>query len=96
MKRFVLTLAALVACSSLWAQTFNEWRDPELNQVNRLPMHSSFKVFTSENEALGAYCDLSNPYRLSLNGTWRFNWVENADQRPTDFFAVGYNDKGWT
>ena len=95
MKRFALTLAALAACTSLVAQTFNEWRDPELNQVNRLPMHSSFKVFSSEDEAMGAYCDLGNPYRLSLNGTWRFNWVENVDQRPTDFFAVEYNDKGW-
>lgn len=95
MKRFTLTLAALAFCSSLFAQTFNEWRDPELNQVNRLPMHSSYKIFTSEDEAHGTYCDKGNPYRLSLNGTWRFYWVENADQRPTDFFTVGYNDKGW-
>ena len=95
MKRITLILLALVASTTLMAQSFNEWRDPELNEVNRAPMHSSYKIFSSAEEAAGTYCDLNNPYRLSLNGTWRFNWVENADQRPTDFFTVGYNDKGW-
>ena len=95
MKRITLILLALVASTTLMAQSFNEWRDPELNEVNRAPMHSSYKIFSSAEEAAGVYCDQNNPYRLSLNGTWRFNWVENADQRPTDFFAVGYNDKGW-
>ncbi len=23
---------------------------------------------------------------LSLDGTWKFNWVANADERPTDFY----------
>ena len=95
MKRLTTTLAALCAIVGLQAQTFNEWRDPNVNEVNRQPMHSTFKLFQSVEEAAGNYCDEQSPYRLSLNGTWRFNWVENADQRPTDFFAVGYNDKGW-
>ena len=95
MKRITLILLALVASTTLMAQSFNEWRDPELNEVNRAPMHSSYKIFSSAEEAAGTYCDLNNPYRLSLNGTWRFNWVENADQRPTDFFTTTYNDKGW-
>ena len=95
MKRLTTTLAALCAIVGLQAQTFNEWRDPNVNEVNRQPMHSTFKLFQSVEEAAGNYCDEQSPYHLSLNGTWRFNWVENADQRPTDFFAVGYNDKGW-
>ena len=95
MKRITLIFLALVASTTLFAQSFNEWRDPELNEVNRAPMHSSYKIFSSAEEAAGVYCDQNNPYRLSLNGTWRFNWVENADQRPTDFFTTTYNDKGW-
>ena len=95
MKKLTIILAAVIASSGLYAQTFNEWRDPNVNEINRQPMHSTYKVFQSVEDASGAYCDLESPYRLSLNGTWNFNWVENADQRPTDFFAVGYNDKGW-
>ena len=33
---------------------------------------------------------------MSLNGMWKFHWVKDADQRPmTDFYKVGFNDKGW-
>ncbi|MBQ5831161.1 MAG: beta-galactosidase, partial [Alistipes sp.] len=95
MRRFTLLFAALVALTGVKAQTFTEWRDPNVNEINRQKMHSTYKIFENVAEAEGAYCDEQNPYRLSLNGTWQFNWVENADQRPTDFFTVGYNDKGW-
>ena len=32
---------------------------------------------------------------LSLDGDWKFNWVENADQRPTDFFRIDFDDSQW-
>ena len=87
MKRFTIILAALLATVGTQAQTFTEWQDPNVNAINRQPMHSTYKVFENVADAEGAYCDQQSAYRLSLNGTWRFNWVENADQRPTDFFA---------
>ena len=95
MKKLSLLLLASIAAFSLSAQTFTEWQDPNVNEINRATMRSTFKIFDSAEKAEGAYCDKCNPYRLSLNGTWKFNWVENADQRPTDFFTAGYNDKAW-
>ena len=53
MKRISLTLLTTLCCAALFAQSFNEWRDPELNQINREPMHSSFKIFTSADQAMG-------------------------------------------
>lgn len=32
---------------------------------------------------------------MSLNGNWKFNWVEHADARPEGFWKTGFNDKGW-
>ena len=32
---------------------------------------------------------------VSLHGDWKFNWVENADQRPTNFFQTDLNDSSW-
>ena len=32
---------------------------------------------------------------MTLNGNWKFFWVKNADARPTDFWKVDFNDKGW-
>ena len=95
MRRFLLLTLAIVGCYSLQAQSFEEWHDAELNQINRAPMHSSFKIFTSTERAEGAYCDADNPYRLSLNGEWAFHFAENADQRAKDFFTVGYDDSAW-
>ena len=92
MKKFSLLLIASMATMALSAQSFTEWQDAEVNEINRAPMHASYKIFNDAEAAAGKYCDASYPYRLSLNGTWRFNWVENADQRPTDFFTLGYND----
>lgn len=78
-----LYLSTLLAATTLVAsgQTFKEWQDPNVNQVNRLPMHTAF----TPNEQK----------RVSLNGQWKFNWVKDADQRPVDFYAVNFNDKGW-
>ncbi len=32
---------------------------------------------------------------MSLNGKWKFNWVKDAGQRPTDFWRTDFNDRGW-
>lgn len=38
-----LLLGILGACTlSSQAQTFKEWQDPEINAVNRAPMHTNF------------------------------------------------------
>ena len=95
MRKLILSLATALISMGAVAQNFTEWQDPNVNEINRLPMRTTFKIFEAADKAEGVYCDKANPFRLSLNGTWQFNWVENADQRPTDFFAVGYNDKGW-
>ncbi len=83
MKRLLLT-AAMLFPVCLSAQTFKEWRNPEVNQINRLPMHAYF----GDPEACG--------YKtVSLHGEWDFNWVESADQRPVDFWKQGYDISGW-
>lgn len=42
MKKHLL-LGILGACAlSSQAQTFKEWQDPEVNAVNRAPMHTNF------------------------------------------------------
>ena len=32
---------------------------------------------------------------MSLNGTWKFNWVQDPAKRPVDFYKTTYNDAGW-
>jgi beta-galactosidase len=78
---------------SVFAQK-NEWLDPNINQMNRLPMHSNYFAYENESLALKANMEASGNY-MSIDGTWKFFWVKDADMRPTDFYSVSYNDKGW-
>ena len=86
----VLGMLALTAS----AQTFQEWRNPEINAVNRAPMHTNYFAYESA-ETAGKGLKENSANFLSLNGTWKFNWVKDADMRPTDFWQTTFNDKGW-
>ena len=96
MKASLLTCAiALGSIFTLSAQSFTEWQDPQVNAINRLPMCADYHIFDSQQAAIQNYYDSKNHYQLSLNGTWQFHWVENADMRPINFFEVDYNDTSW-
>ena len=78
-KTFLILAAALSGVLAAGAQTGREWQDPAVNEINRLPMRSSF--------AAGE--------RLSLDGVWKFHWVRNASERPSGIGAVDYDDAAW-
>ena len=94
MKKILISLSALLLSATLSAQTFTEWQDAELNEVNRAPIHSSFKIFDSEEQAQQAYRS-SSEYTLSLNGKWAFHFAENADERAVGFYATDYDSSAW-
>ena len=84
-----------VAASRIAAQpTFTEWHDLQVNTLNRMPMHTNFFPFKNYEEAKMGDPKRSENY-LSLHGDWKFNWVENADQRPTRFYETDFNDTAW-
>ena len=74
--------------------TFTEWHDMQVNEINRFPVHTTFFAYENEQAARRGDMKSSSNY-LSLEGNWNFKWVENADQRPTDFFAETYDDASW-
>lgn len=93
MTRKVLICALASLGLTAFAQQ-PEWQDPNVNAINRAPMHTNYFAYESEQAALKG-CRLASDNYMTLNGTWKFNWVENADQRPTDFYKTDFNDKGW-
>lgn len=92
-KRILLTAFGAVIAGSVTAQTFTEWHDPLVNEVNRAPMHTSFFGY-APGDKIAAGKEKSTNF-MTLNGPWKFFFVENPDQRPTDFFKTDFNDKGW-
>lgn len=104
MKHLLLTLAiaGMTPCHIYAANetdkatepTFTEWHDLSVNNVNRFATRTSFFAYENREAALKGDRDQSSNF-LSIEGDWHFQWVENADQRPTDFFRTDYDDAAW-
>ena len=78
--------------------TFTEWHDLQVNEINRLPLHTLHFAYDPDDfPGTGAeYLDKKQSMNyMSLDGTWKFNWVANADQRPTDFYKTDLDDSKW-
>ena len=74
--------------------TFTEWHDLQVNEVNRLKLHTNY--FAYENEAAAKAGNMAKSANfLSLHGAWKFNWVKDADKRPTDFYKTDLDDSSW-
>ena len=74
--------------------TWTEWHDLQVNEVNRYGLRTNFFAYENEQSALAGNMEKSANY-LSLEGTWKFKWVADADQRPTDFYKADYDDSAW-
>ena len=94
MKRTFTLLLLLTQGLTALAQSRGQepWLDPEVNAIHRLPTHTSFFAFRSDEQTRDKY---ASQHFLSLNGLWRFHWVRHADERPRDFGSLSLNDKGW-
>lgn len=86
--------------------TYTEWHDLQVNAINRFPLHTNFFTYpaddwVSEKDGKIVSKDIlhmnktESKYFLSLDGTWKFYWVANADQRPTDFYKEDLDDSKW-
>lgn len=94
-----MNISKLAACALLFvsASAFaqnDEWKDPQVNQVNRAPMHTNYFAYENAEKAQAGRPYTSENY-LSLNGTWKFNFAPTPDHRPKNFFAIGYDDASW-
>ncbi|MDR2466335.1 MAG: DUF4981 domain-containing protein [Prevotellaceae bacterium] len=95
MNRYLIIVGLLAALSfSANAQSFSEWRDPQVNAVNRAAMHASYFACESADVAMRGAKELSSNF-MTLNGSWKFLWVRDADARPTDFWKTEFDDRGW-
>jgi len=106
MKRPLLCLFALVllfsACkrySKYEGVAFNEkeprdWENPGMFNQNREAPHATMISFPDEPSALEADRH-SSPNYISLDGMWKFNYVDSPDKRPYWFFKDDYDVHDW-
>ncbi|MDD8027108.1 MAG: glycoside hydrolase family 2 TIM barrel-domain containing protein [Acidobacteriota bacterium] len=72
----------------------NEWEDPAVFKVGTVPPHAAFVPYADENSALLLDGKASPRYK-SLNGDWKFRWVEKPADVPAGFFRPEFDAASW-
>ncbi len=94
MRLFPFILFLLYSFPSFSQGLPTELMTPEIVSINRMPMRATAYAF--ENRELAEKRVKENSrYFLSLNGDWKFNWVQNPDDRPKDFYQPAFDDSNW-
>ena len=84
----------LFVSTSIFAQKKDIWHYIENEQViaeNKEDAHASFTSFTSLKNARAN----KSSFKKSLNGIWKFNWVKNPANRPTQFMKPSFLLNDW-
>ena len=76
------------------AQDASRWHNVDVNQQNRAPRRATFFAFENQDKAQAFEKKNSTNY-LSMEGTWKFNFVKDYNKRPANFFAANFDDSQW-
>ncbi len=97
MKKIITLALCLILTGKNFAQLHEPpafWEDELKNEINREPMHASYFAYESNQLALQDYPTHSK-YFQSLNGNWKFRWVDKPANRPLGFWKANYDDSHW-
>ncbi|MDH6566814.1 beta-galactosidase [Streptomyces sp. SAI-117] len=72
-----------------------EWNGAiDLFRVGTEPPHTTLMPYATVGQALAADRTRS-PYRVSLDGRWKFAYADRPGDRDTDFYRTDVDDKDW-
>ena len=98
MKRALIIFTLIISCLPLLLSqvkfSFKEWEDPSVTQLGQLPPHT-FAMDYPNTEDVFENDFSKSPNFKSLNGTWKFYYVNTPEERPQDFYKDGFNDWNW-
>ena len=100
-KHFVeLAIAVALLASSIAARTpdpqskLPDWEDPVVFSRNAEPPHTTYTPYGSVEDAVRGE-PARSPFRISLDGPWKFLWVPKPADAPPDFFKDDHDVSGW-
>lgn len=88
----VLSLSVLMISKSTKAQDLPDWENPAVYSINTEIPHATFQHYNKQPFST-AESELNN--YMTLNGTWKFNWVAKPEDRPKEFYNDDYDVSGW-
>lgn len=94
--KFLCGLLLLAAGGMQAAEQQPEWQSQYAFGLNKIEPHSYVWPYKSgDYESIQKQDYESSPYFMDLNGTWKFNWVKNPDNRPKDFYRPDFYVGNW-
>ena len=87
------SFAAVFACGER-PEPAPYWEDPAVFAENKEAPRASFTPFATRAGAIGSVPE-DSPFRISLNGDWKFDWVPRPAERPMDFFELDFDASAW-
>jgi beta-galactosidase len=69
------------------------WMHPETVSIGRLPARATLHPYADVASALARG---ASPYRLPLNGDWRFSLAARPEEIPETFMRADFDDGGWS
>ena len=92
MKRVAIAAIVFFCLSLAGQQAPPDWENPRVFGINKEPAHATITPYPDDKAAREAG---RSPFVVSLNGTWKFHWVKQPDERPVDFYKTDFNDRAW-
>ncbi|MFA6449105.1 MAG: glycoside hydrolase family 2 TIM barrel-domain containing protein [bacterium] len=90
----LLLLAGTITIASAFSEELPDWENARVIGINKEPAHATLVPFPTTQAAIKAEKN-DSPFLMSLNGTWKFNWVRKPDERPMEFYKPGFDVSGW-
>lgn len=94
MKKGVLFFLLLLVISQISGQKPNDWENPLITGINKLPARATSVSFPNEQLPLTADRKASPRYK-SLNGMWKFHFAPIIEQSPEDFYLPAFDASTW-
>ena len=96
----LFSLSLLLCAVAVNAQKVPVWNDPVVNQVNRKADVSNYFAYENENLAKDGVSPVTDAKKkssryLSMEGVWKFHWVESANERLKDYYSLKVDDSKW-
>lgn len=93
---FISVFFAGIGFDPLWAQPqkINDWENPEKISENKESGLCTLIPYADFKKAVEGDRYTSHFFH-SLNGIWKFNWVQKPADRPIDFYKTDYDAGNW-
>ena len=68
------------------------WENPEIIKENKEDGHAIAMCYDRADSAAKR---AESPYKMSLNGQWKFHWEKGVAELPTKFREPDFDDAEW-